>query len=129
MSMHLLPVYYTTTRYGKKSKKRKLTKRMAKINQEHEKFLKKMGVNKVDVSGKATERIANPSYAGSNPVIHSKYYNQLPTSDKIPGNGNKKDTIKYTGTNILGIATMHKSNMVPITNKQAAKDIAKMRRQ
>ena len=123
MSMHLLPVYYTTTRYGKKSKKRKLTKRMAKINQEHEKFLKKMGVKNVDVSGKATERIANPSYAGSNPVIHS-----IPTSDIIPDNCNKKDTQKYTGTNILGIATMHKSNMVPITNKQAAKDIAKMRR-
>ena len=123
MSMHLLPVYYTTTRYGKKSKKRKLTKRMAKVKQEHEKFLKKMGVKNVDVSGKATERIANPSYAGSNPVIHS-----IPTSDVIPTNGNKKDTQKYTGTNILGIATMHKSNMVPITNKQAAKDIAKMRR-
>tara|TARA_B100000029_G_C17155042_1_gene807467 strand:- start:11 stop:379 length:369 start_codon:yes stop_codon:yes gene_type:complete len=121
--MHLLPVYYTTTRYGKKSKKRKLTKRMAKINQEHEKFLKKMGVKNVDVSGKATERIANPSYAGSNPVIHS-----IPTSDIIPDNGNKKEQQKYTGTNILGIATMHKSNMVPITNKQAAKDIAKMRR-
>ena len=55
---------------------------MAKINQEHEKFLKKMGVKNVDVSGKATERIANPSYAGSNPVIHS-----IPTSDIIPDNG------------------------------------------
>lgn len=34
----------------------------------------------------------------------------------------------YTGTAIIGIATMHKSNMVPIFNSEAAIDVAKMRR-
>lgn len=34
----------------------------------------------------------------------------------------------YTGTKIIGIATMHKSNMIPIFNEEAAVDVAQMRR-
>ena len=35
---------------------------------------------------------------------------------------------KYTGTLIKGIATMHKSNAVPVINQEEATDIANMRR-
>lgn len=35
---------------------------------------------------------------------------------------------KYSGTEVIGIATMHKSNAVPVTGKDAATDVAKMRR-
>jgi hypothetical protein len=34
----------------------------------------------------------------------------------------------YTGDNIVGIGTMHKSNAVPIFNDNQAKDLATMRR-
>jgi len=34
----------------------------------------------------------------------------------------------YTGTEIVGIAVMHKSNAVPIRGKKQAEEIAKMRR-
>lgn len=34
----------------------------------------------------------------------------------------------YTGDKIIGIATMHKSNLVPIFNNDAAKDVSSMRR-
>ena len=34
----------------------------------------------------------------------------------------------YTGTKILGIGTMHKSNAVPIFSDEQAQDIARMRR-
>ena len=34
----------------------------------------------------------------------------------------------YTGDKIVGIAAMHKSNLVPVFNTEAAKDISKMRR-
>jgi hypothetical protein len=34
----------------------------------------------------------------------------------------------YTGTKVLGIATMHKSNAVPVFNSEEAVDISKMRR-
>jgi len=47
---------------------------------------------------------------------------------KQSGGTPKKESLKYTGTLIKGIATMHKSNAVPIINQQQAKDIANMRR-
>ena len=52
------------------------------------------------------------------------------TSDTVPGNGNKKTEMVYTGDELLGISTMHKSNAVPIRkdSKESAKDIARMRR-
>lgn len=40
----------------------------------------------------------------------------------------KKDDKVYTGDNIVGIGTMHKSNAVPIFNDNQAKDLATMRR-
>lgn len=39
-----------------------------------------------------------------------------------------KPTPKYTGTKILGIGTMHKSNAVPVFSDEEAKDISTMRR-
>lgn len=40
----------------------------------------------------------------------------------------KKLDKKYTGEAMVGIATMHKSNIVPIFDSSAAKDVARMRR-
>tara|TARA_Y100001937_G_scaffold126292_1_gene195212 strand:- start:3166 stop:3645 length:480 start_codon:yes stop_codon:yes gene_type:complete len=40
----------------------------------------------------------------------------------------KKEPMKYTGTLVKGIATMHKSNAVPIISQEEATDIARMRR-
>ena len=44
------------------------------------------------------------------------------------GNTAKKENMKYTGTLVKGIATMHKSNAVPIISREEATDIANMRR-
>jgi hypothetical protein len=52
----------------------------------------------------------------------------IPSRDSGLGVATKKESQKYTGTLIKGIATMHKSNAVPILNDQEAQDIAKMRR-
>jgi hypothetical protein len=46
----------------------------------------------------------------------------------IAGNGAKKAANVYTGDYIMGIATMHKSNAVPITSREQAVDSATMRR-
>ena len=35
---------------------------------------------------------------------------------------------QYTGTKVIGIALMHKSNAVPIFSNEEAKDVSKMRR-
>ena len=40
----------------------------------------------------------------------------------------KRESIKYTGTLVKGIATMHKSNAVPVINEDQMKDISRMRR-
>lgn len=40
----------------------------------------------------------------------------------------KTESPKYTGTLVKGISTMHKSNAVPIINKEEAKEHASMRR-
>ena len=50
------------------------------------------------------------------------------TSDVICSNGNKRESTKYTGTLLKGIATMHKSNAVPITSGEQAIEISQMGR-
>ena len=44
------------------------------------------------------------------------------------GTATKKSTNVYTGTAMIGIATMHKSNSVPVFSVQEAIEISKMRR-
>jgi len=63
-------------------------------------------------------------------VRETPNYPSLKTSDVIPcGPTPKRETQKYTGDLIVGIGTMHKSNMVPIMRGTSqAEDIAKMRR-
>ena len=39
-----------------------------------------------------------------------------------------KDIPKYTGTELIGIGQLHKSNGIPIVRKQDAEDLARMRR-
>jgi hypothetical protein len=40
----------------------------------------------------------------------------------------KVEPMRYTGNLVVGIATMHKSNAVPVISKEHAEDISKMRR-
>ena len=44
------------------------------------------------------------------------------------GNALLKPSPVYTGTKVKGIATMHKSNAVPVFSDEEARDISKMRR-
>lgn len=52
------------------------------------------------------------------------------TSDQIPGHGGRVRSNKYSGNEIAGLVTTHKSNIVPVRkdNPQAAVDAAHMRR-
>ena len=113
--MHILPIYYNTTN-SKRRKKRKLSQKEISARLQHEKFLQKMGVKKPTNDF----RYEFPNYKSDRLVT--------PTSDNICGNTSKKLSNTYSGTNIIGIATMHKSNLVPITSKKSAEDISKMRR-
>ena len=53
---------------------------------------------------------------------------KLPSRDTGAGNATLKPMKVYTGTKVKGIATMHKSNAVPVFSDEEAQDISKMRR-
>jgi hypothetical protein len=51
-----------------------------------------------------------------------------PTSNTIPASGPQRKSNSYTGTEIMGIVTAHKSNLMPVSNQKQAEEAAKMRR-
>lgn len=122
MSMHLVGPHMTTTRYNRKSKKP--NKRLAQAQAEHAAWLEKMGVGKVKLPvNKKGERV------GLNDIPDYKQHQSyaVALSNNV-GNAPVKESNKYTGTYIKGIATTHKSNLVPITSREQAIDAATMRR-
>ena len=110
MTMHLVRGMSTTS-----TKKRKMKRKpgwKAAIS-EHEEFMKRMGVK-----GKSNYRSELPDLS-TGPRV---------TSDKIPGNGCRKQSNKYSGEEIMGIVTTHKSNIMPVSNKRDAVAASQMRR-
>ena len=128
MSMHLVGPYMTTTNY-KKRKQKNLTKKDKQAQIEHDKWLRKMGAHPDQIA-------ENKKKNADIPILSMPDYSTnrtgIPTSDTIPGGSTaKKERQVYSGERqLLGIATMHKSNMVPVfaDKKEDAKDIANMRR-
>ena len=145
MTMHLLPVYYSTTSTKKRKKKNK-TKSLIAAEKEHEKFLKRMGVRSRSSVG-SEQRSSKPQVAGSSPagIANSRSVAQSGSASGLGPEGRefeslrsdqvfydpsmaKKEEKVYTGTEIMGIAQMHKSNAVPIRGKKDAIEVARMRR-
>lgn len=61
---------------------------------------------------------------------HPRYVDRVvhPSLGIVGGNTLKREPLKYTGTLVKGIATMHKSNAVPVIDEEQMKDISRMRR-
>jgi hypothetical protein len=53
---------------------------------------------------------------------------RYPSLNTTGGTATKSAPKVYTGTKVMGIATMHKSNAVPVFNSEEAVEISKMRR-
>lgn len=66
------------------------------------------------------------SYSLSTPPGRSTAH--IPSRNTGDGIASTKPIPQYTGTKILGIGTVHKSNAVPIFSDEEAQDISKMRR-
>ncbi|MDB4351083.1 hypothetical protein OAA34_00050 [bacterium] len=116
MAMHLERVRVIERSKHKKSNRKSLKEAKSK----HEKFLAKMGLS--DVGSRVAKR-------GSVVELPERMERRgVQPSDRIPTSVGKKDTNVYTGDLIKGIATMHKSNAVPVINKEQAIDISNMRR-
>lgn len=125
MTMHLMGPYMTTTKYNTKKSKRKKTAKQIKAEADHDKFLRKQGVHPEQLAAKKKHQSLNsiPNYKEHKPDVE--------LSNKIAGHGVHREANTYSGERVLlGVATMHKSNMVPVfaDRKEDAKDIASMRR-
>ena len=67
------------------------------------------------------------SYKLSTPPGRSTTH-AIPSRNTGDGIASSKPVPQYTGTKMLGIGVMHKSNSVPIFSDEEAVDISKMRR-
>ena len=131
MSMHLEGPWLSTT--GKKKGKQKFASaehaRKAREQAESWEALQKKWA--IDADDKKRKRAMSAdtlssSYSlkipeGRNTTAHIK-------SVDTGGNAVLKPSPVYTGTKVKGIATMHKSNAVPVFSDEQAVDISKMRR-
>lgn len=106
-----------------KRKKRKMTAKTRQLQQEWQQLLDKYGVQKTK-----TKKTFTPLQSSSTFRRLDSDHSNIPSIDTGAGNGFRKVSHQYTGENLLGIGTLHKSNAVPIFNEQEAKDQASMRR-
>ena len=132
MTMHLEGPWLSTT--GKQKTKRKFAsaehaKKARELDESWKTLQKKWGVEAEDK--KRSRAMSAPSLSSSS------YSLKIPegrnTTAHIPsrntgGNAVLKPSPVYTGTKVKGIATMHKSNAVPVFSDEEAQDISKMRR-
>ena len=130
MTMHLVGPYMTTTRYNNSKKKSKKTQSQIQAKQAHEKYLRKMGVHPDQLEAK---KIKSVKCYGSTSVSKTEGRGSTPCTDanlpEYDPSMAKREPQVYNGKRkLLGIATMHKSNMVPVFSKDDAEEIAKMRR-
>jgi phosphotransferase system HPr-like phosphotransfer protein len=129
--MHLEGPWLSTT--GKKKGKKKFASaahaRKARELDESWKELQKKWA--VEIEDKKRKR------AMTAPSLSSVYSLKIPEgrnttahikSVDTGGNAVLKPSKVYTGTKVKGIATMHKSNAVPVFSDEEAQDISKMRR-
>ena len=146
MTMHLMSHAYTTTNTRKRKAKKLTNKRLEELKLQWRQYNKQMRRNNSHSLQYDTFE-DYLSYVQGNPPKpqpkkerelyvpptsyqrETKSYPSYQGSGPIPGSCAKKDSPKYTGDLIVGIATMHKSNAVPVMRgTDQAKDIARMRR-
>jgi hypothetical protein len=125
--MHLLPVYYSTTNTRKRKQKKKSSS-VLEAERKHAKFLKKMGIGGCSSIGRAPALQAGGRRFDSDHLHQSRKLESYNSDQLYNSSMAKKKPNIYTGTEIIGIAQMHKSNAVPVRGKKQAEEIARMRR-
>ena len=134
MTMHMVGPWLSTT--GKKKGKKKFRNadvaNTARKNAESwQAFLDKWDIKPDDKPSGTT--IRKSTWMG--PTVNSRVVvdprrltNHIPSLDTGKGIAVKKEVTQYTGTAMLGIGQLHKSNAIPVFSKEDAVDISKMRR-
>ena len=125
--MHLVGPYLSTTgkRKGKKKWASAEQKQQAKILEKEWLDIK----NKWGSTGKSVKRPTTISLP-TQPSVYIRDTGPKPQSLNSWHSGavSSKPTQQYTGTEIVGISQMAKSNAVPVFNSEHIIDIARMRR-
>lgn len=124
MSMHLH--HPSLSLNGKKKGKKKWTSAEAKrkaddLEQSWQELLKKYPSSTISTKSKSKS-----TYTGIKTDYRTTRH--IPSVDTGLGNAVKSAPKVYTGTKVKGIATMHKSNAVPVFSDEEAVEISKMRR-
>jgi hypothetical protein len=88
----------------------------------------KWGVNADEKKRKQALRAEPLVYSLSTPIGRSNTHHIKSLDTGHSGPVSSKPAPKYTGTKMLGVGQLHKSNAVPVFCDQDAIDIARMRR-
>ena len=124
MSMHLEGPWLSTT--GKRRAKPKFAsaehKRQAEEQAAAWELLKKKHAPKKPVFSKAFTNSKMPKIVIPRGTAH------IPSLNNGMGIAARAPDKVYTGSAVVGISTLHKSNGVPVFSKEEAIDISKMRR-
>ena len=131
MSMHLEGPWLSTT--GKRKGKKKFASAEAKRNSEQldaswKELLKRQGLELEEKKRKRAMSAENLNTVYSLKIPEGRNTTAHLKSVDTGGNATLPAPKVYTGTKVKGIATMHKSNAVPIFSDEEAVDIAHMRR-
>lgn len=144
MTMHLMSHAYTTNNTRKR--KTKITKsKLEKWQQElreYNKLMKRCNSKTLTIDeyidkihGRLKPEPKRQAYTPTTDQVrraeesrkHREMYPSVQTVISVDATA-KKQPQMYTGTLVTGIATMHKSNAVPVINQKQAQEIASMRR-
>ena len=101
-----------------KRKPRKPTAKQRQLQEDWQKLMKKYET-KTPVTADSAPKKVQP-FVRETP--------QYPSVDTGIGNAFKGEDRRYTGTKMIGIGTLHKSNAVPIFSEEDAVEISRMRR-
>ena len=142
--MQLVGPYMTTTSYKKRKQKQRTKNQQAQFEQQHREYnksMKRMGCHSQMMTLEEYDLYVRGQYKPKQKADEFVEYKptqsyrretpHIPSYGAGVGNAPKKQSNTYSGERqLLGVATMHKSNMVPVfvDQKEQAKEIASMRR-
>jgi hypothetical protein len=125
--MHLEGPWLSTTgkRKGKiKFRNAEEARKARELDESWKALQKKWAVEEEDKKRKR----ALSAEVWTEPMLQYRGQNEKRNSVNTGGNALLKPSPVYTGTKVKGIATMHKSNAVPVFSDEEAQDISRMRR-
>jgi len=98
------------------------------LDEDWKELQKKWGVEADEKKRKRALEAEPLQYTLTTPVGRSNTHSIKSLDTGHTGAVRTKDIPQYTGTKIIGIGTMHKSNAVPVFSDDEAKSISSMRR-